>query len=122
MPIELLTAKGRLVVDPAGLQPDDPERPTLLDAVRAAGLPLAQSCRGEGVCRSCAVDIVSGADALLPLSPLEARFGFSAQRRLACQAAISGSCELVGVHHPAWGRPAPPPGAPTSAADGTLDP
>jgi ferredoxin len=122
VPIELLTAKGRLVVDPATLQPDDPERPTLLDAVRAAGLPLAQSCRGEGICRSCAVDIEAGGDALLPLSRLEVRFGFTADRRLACQAPIPGPGVALRVHHPSWGRPAPPPDAPIPASDGTLDP
>lgn len=122
MPFELLTAKGLLVVDGAALQPDDPDSPTLLDAVRAAGLPLAQSCRGEGVCRSCAVDIEAGADALLPLSPLEARFGFAPTRRLACQIAFPGPGVAVRVHHRSWGRPAPPPDAPSAASDGTLDP
>lgn len=122
MPIELLTAKGLLVVDEAALQPDDPDRPTLLDAVRAAGLPLAQSCRGVGVCRSCAVDIEAGAAALLPLSSLEARFGFGPTRRLACQVAFPGPGVAVRVHHGSWGRPAPPPDAPSAASDGTLDP
>lgn len=102
-----------------------PEQATLLDAVRHVGLPLGQSCRGEGVCRSCAVEILAGRDGLSAPSPLERRFGFIDERRLACQVrltAADAALHLV-VAHPAWGRPTAaqqePPGP---AADVSVDP
>lgn len=102
-----------------------PEQATLLDAVRHVGLPLGQSCRGEGVCRSCAVEILAGDDALTAPSPLERRFGFVDARRLACQVRLlaAHAASRVVVGNPAWGRPAAaqaePPGP---AADVSVDP
>lgn len=94
-----------------------PAEATLLDAVRHAGLPLGQSCRGEGVCRSCAVDLLAGDELLGPRTAIElrARRGVPAAPpgvRLACQARLpaAGAVARVVVGHPAWGRlPAPPP-------------
>lgn len=108
-----------------------PDEATLLDAVRHVGLPLGQSCRGEGVCRSCAVDVLAGDDQLGPPSPLERRFGHAGARRLACQARLpaptAASCVVVG--HPSWGRPPQPPqgdgepaGSPGPATGATVDP
>lgn len=111
-----------------------PAEATLLDAVRHVGLPLGQSCRGEGVCRSCAVDVLAGADRLGPPSPLERRFGFAGERRLACQARLPApaSAARVVVGHPSWGRepratsepdtPADSAGPPGPAAGATVDP
>ncbi|MBL9106916.1 MAG: 2Fe-2S iron-sulfur cluster binding domain-containing protein [Myxococcales bacterium] len=125
--IVFATAARRIVVPAAEIH--DPEGTSLLAAVRHAGLPLGQSCRGEGVCRSCAVDIVAGADRLGPLTPLERRFKFSGERRLACQAGLPSAHTDVSVvvTHPAWGRPppaepAPDPAALAAAADVTLEP
>ena len=108
----------------------DPNAATVLDAVRHVGLPLGQSCRGEGVCRSCAVEILAGADGLGAPTPLERRFGFVDARRLACQARLPapGAACSVAVANPAWGRPATatappiPGGSPGSAAGATVDP
>lgn len=102
-----------------------PEQATLLDAVRHVGLPLGQSCRGEGVCRSCAVEILAGHDGLTAASPLEQRFGFVETRRLACQAHLlaADAAIRVVVGHPAWGRPAAAqPEPPGPAADVSVDP
>jgi len=102
-----------------------PDQTTLLDAVRHVGLPLGQSCRGEGVCRSCAVEILAGGDRLTAPSPLERRFGFVDDRRLACQVRLTAAdtAALVVVGHPSWGRPTAaqrePPGP---AADASVDP
>lgn len=116
MAIEFLTAARRIVLDVADIVADDDELPpTLLDAVRAARLPIGQSCRGEGVCRSCAVDVEVGLAALPQPTALEARFGFTGPRRLACQVALPAAHELVRLHHPAWGRPAASSGGSTSA-------
>ena len=114
LPLAELTARGL-----------SPEQLTLLDAVRHVGLPLGQSCRGEGVCRSCAVEILAGHDALTAPSPLEHRFGFINERRLACQVRqnATDAALAVVVGHPAWGRPTAaqrePPGP---AADVSVDP
>lgn len=109
--------------------PDSPAELTLLDAVRHAGLPLGQSCRGEGVCRSCAVDIEAGGEHLGALTSLERRFGFDDTRRLACQARLpapAGNLHVL-VAHRAWGRPpvaepAADPAAPANATGATLEP
>lgn len=100
-----------------------PEQATLLDAVRHVGLPLGQSCRGEGVCRSCAVEILAGRDCLTAPSPLERRFGFIDERRLACQVRLTDTALRVVVGHPAWGRPtAAQAESPGPAADVSVDP
>lgn len=125
--IVFATAARRIVVPVAEIP--GPDGHDLLAAVRQAGLPLGQSCRGEGVCRSCAVDIVAGAERLGPLTPLERRFEFHAERRLACQAGLPSAHTDVSVvvTHPAWGRPPPAepasdPAALAAAADVTLEP
>ncbi|WP_371879499.1 2Fe-2S iron-sulfur cluster binding domain-containing protein [Nannocystis punicea] len=129
--IEFLTAARQIVLDVADIVADDDELPpTLLDAIRAARLPIGQSCRGEGVCRSCAVDVELGLAALPRPTPLEARFGFTGSRRLACQVALPAAQELVRLHHPAWGRPpassggstSAPSSGPGGAADDRLEP
>lgn len=120
--VELETSRGLVVLDLAPAPESAEAPPTLLNAVRRAGLPIGQSCRGDGVCRSCVVDVEAGADALLPLSPLEVRFNFTPARRLACQAVIPAGEVRVRLHHPGWGRPTAPREAPRTDADGTLDP
>lgn len=125
--IHLATARGPIRLPIAALTAcrDEPGPATVLDAVRAAGLPLGQSCRGAGVCRSCAVDIVSGASHLGPETPLELRFGFTGERRLACQAQLPDPAtdHVVCVAHRAWGRPpAADPAAPGSGTSATLEP
>ena len=98
---------------------------TLLDAVRHVGLPLGQSCRGEGVCRSCAVEILAGSDGLTAPSPLERRFGFVDDRRLACQIPLpaADAALRVVIGHPSWGRLTAAQGEPPGpVADVSVDP
>jgi ferredoxin len=121
--VHFLTARGRIALAIAELAVGD--EASLLDAVRHAGLPLGQSCRGEGVCRSCAVDVEDGVDHLGPPSPLERRFKFGDTRRLACQARLPTAAEpaIVVVAHSAWGRPpAVDPAVPTCGPGATLEP
>nr|WP_293177524.1 2Fe-2S iron-sulfur cluster-binding protein [Nannocystis sp.] len=104
-----------------------PDAATLLDAVRHVGLPLGQSCRGEGVCRSCAVEILAGIDGLTAPSPLERRFGFGFvdDRRLACQIQLTAADAAlrVVIGHPAWGRLTATQGEPPGpVADVSVDP
>jgi len=46
---------------------------TLLDAAREAGLPVAQTCTGEGVCARCGMRILQGGEGLDAESPAETR-------------------------------------------------
>lgn len=92
-----------------------PAEATMLDAIRHVGLPLGQSCRGEGVCRSCAVDVLTGDELLGPRTAIELRGRRGAPAappgvRLACQARLPapGAGSRVVVGHLAWGRPPGP--------------
>lgn len=133
------TRRDEITLDTAVFT-DDPGA-TLLDAVRRVGLPLGRSCGGEGVCRSCAVEVLIGADQLaapgaLELRQLRARPGdpephhSQAAQRLACQVALPGpgSTSRVVLGHAAWGRPPEPAapgtsgGSPAPAPGATVDP
>ena len=67
---------------------------TLLEAVRAAGLPSAQSCGGFAICSWCRMRILAGAEHLSPIEPAERRLierqGFAANERASCQAEVRG--------------------------------
>lgn len=71
-----------------------PEGATLLDAARAAGLPIARACTGRGLCGRCDLEILEGRGALSPEEPDEretlTRDRLAASRRLACQARVHG--------------------------------
>lgn len=134
--VEILfrTRRGEQTLDLASF-PAEPGA-TLLDAVRHAGLPLGQSCRGEGICRSCAIEILTGADQLAPPGALELRqlrrppeAPHTPVQRLACQTLLPApntTGQLL-LAHPAWGRPLQGPGEPSGgspapAPDATVDP
>ncbi len=67
-------AASELDVDPIGeealLSPAAPHRrgPTLLAVLRRARVPLGQSCRGQGICRACVVEVINGREHLLSAS------------------------------------------------------
>lgn len=69
---------------------------SLLAAVKRAQLPLAQSCRGVGVCGLCRVR-VSGT--LAPPDALEAKLlargDVTADERFACRARLSGDAVVT---------------------------
>lgn len=62
---------------------------TLLDAVVAAGLPIASACGAEGACARCGVEIVAGGERLDAESEREARIKarnrIDGRHRLACR-------------------------------------
>lgn len=72
-----------------------PEGTTLLDAARAAGLPIARACTGRGLCGRCDLEILDGRGCLSPEAEDEretrARDQLPASRRLSCQARVHGS-------------------------------
>ncbi|MEZ4381478.1 MAG: 2Fe-2S iron-sulfur cluster binding domain-containing protein [Nannocystaceae bacterium] len=121
--VRLLTRIGTHGERALRLQPGE----SLLELVNRAALPLGQSCHGEGICRSCDLEVVAGAEQLTPLSPLELRarrLDRAGGRRLACQVWARGDAPLpapasasaesaqaaaatVTLWHPAWGYPEP---------------
>lgn len=66
----------------------------LIDAARAAGLPVAQSCGGWGICSWCKMQVLDGLEHLSPAEPVEARLiirqAFAANERASCQAEVFG--------------------------------
>ncbi len=114
--IHLLTA---LVAEETGVGAALPgPLPSLLDVINAAELPLGQSCRGVGICRSCGVWADASAGALSPPTDREDAAALPDGWRLACQARVA-TPELVcaptspegrvdvRLWHPAWGVPEP---------------
>jgi ferredoxin len=68
---------------------------TLLDAARRAGLPLASSCGGRGICDACRVTVKAGRDALSPPTAGELDARLDADERLACQARAVGAATIT---------------------------
>ncbi|MGD0338907.1 MAG: 2Fe-2S iron-sulfur cluster-binding protein [Bacteroidota bacterium] len=72
---------------------------TLIAAANRSGIPIRQSCGGEGACGWCKVRIVEGADNLAEPSLSERKLmrekKFSADERAACRAKIFGDVGIV---------------------------
>lgn len=84
---------------PSGAFVDVPPGTTLLEAIRAAGLPVAQSCGGFAICSWCKVCVVSGAENLSAVEPPEARLiarqKFAPDERASCQAELLGDATVT---------------------------
>ncbi len=67
---------------------------TILAAANQSGVPIGQSCSGDGICGWCRVKVVEGVEHVAPPSPLEQRLreekGFAADERAACLAKVQG--------------------------------
>jgi len=63
---------------------------SLLDAARHAGLPLASSCRGAGLCDACRVSIPEGVANLSAPTTREQERRLGPGERLGCQALVLG--------------------------------
>ncbi len=72
---------------------------TLIAAANRSGVPIGQSCGGEGACGWCKVRIVEGAENLEKPMPREAQLihekQFAPDERAACQAKIFGDVSIV---------------------------
>lgn len=68
------------------------EGANLMQALLKAGLPVASSCRGDGVCAKCRIEIVEGQAHLSPPSDLEKslcqRLDIPAAERISCQVQV----------------------------------
>ena len=67
---------------------------TLIEALVGAGLPVASSCKGDGVCGKCRVRVLAGSEHLTPENEVERRrrqqLGYSTDQRLSCQTGATG--------------------------------
>ncbi len=65
-----------------------------MKALLAAGLPVASSCHGDGVCGKCRVQVLSGAENLSKVGTVEElvrdRLKTPRDYRLSCQAQVLG--------------------------------
>ena len=76
---------------PAGRSVAIEEGGTLLEAARLAGIPLASSCRGAGLCDACKVRVKEGGDRLSAPTKREELARLDSDERLACQARVLGA-------------------------------
>ena len=71
-----------------------PRGATLLEAARAAGLPIARACTGRGLCGRCELEILAGREQLSDESVEEhetrERVGLRGAERLACLTRVYG--------------------------------
>ena len=72
---------------------------TLMDAVLKIGLPVASSCRGDGVCTKCRLRVRSlEQDAVSPVSAFEQglldRIAADNDERISCQTEVRGRIEV----------------------------
>jgi 2Fe-2S ferredoxin len=68
---------------------------TVLEAARRAGLPLASSCRGAGICDACRVVVLEGFESLSDPTARELEAKLAPGERLACQAHILGPATVT---------------------------
>jgi ferredoxin len=89
----------RVTFSPLGRAAEAKPNETILDAARRIGAPIGNACGGVGVCARCRVRIVAGSENLSPPTSIELRVGaargFAADERMACQAVVSGDCEIT---------------------------
>ena len=66
----------------------------LMRALLAAGVPVASSCDGDGVCGKCRLRVVEGGGHLTKPTPREAdlavRDGLGVDERISCQTRVRG--------------------------------
>jgi ferredoxin, 2Fe-2S len=75
---------------------------SLLAAAARAGAPLGNACRGQGVCRACAVLVVDGAQTLDAVGELERRMQLEPGWRMGCKTHVRAAGRLQ-LWIPHWG-------------------
>lgn len=77
---------------------DVPRGANLMKALLDAGIPVASSCAGEGVCAKCKVTILKGSENLSAESDLERflknKFKLPKEMRVSCQTQIFGDISI----------------------------
>jgi 2Fe-2S ferredoxin len=71
---------------------------TLMKALLGAGVPVASSCNGDGVCAKCRLQIVSGDNQLSKMGEVESflqeKFQLKKGERISCQTQVLGDVEV----------------------------
>lgn len=74
----------------------------LMDALLRAGLPVASSCDGEGVCSKCRIRILQGSENLSARNEVEIflmeKSKFTDDFRISCQTHISGDITVEATY------------------------
>lgn len=69
-----------------------------MDSLLAAGLPVASSCHGDGICAKCRIIIIEGFENLSPVNNLETllrdRLKIQKQYRISCQTQVLGDIKI----------------------------
>ena len=89
-------AVPKLSIPQRKMELDLPDQANLMQSLLAAGLPVASSCGGDGICGKCKMNVA--ARCLPPPSPLEAKTLTNAQaepgERLSCQLTLDCNTEV----------------------------
>jgi 2Fe-2S ferredoxin len=90
----------RVSFQPSGRSVEVPAGSRLLDAVLAAGLPIARACGADGLCGRCGVRVLrGGATGVDEADPAEAavrsRNRLDLDLRLACRVRVLGDVEIA---------------------------
>ncbi len=71
---------------------------TLMKALLEAGLPVASSCHGDGICGKCRVQVVEGSENLSKVEELERmlheRLQIPSGQRISCQTRVLGDVKV----------------------------
>lgn len=78
---------------------------TLLAAANRASAPLGNACRGQGVCRACAVLVIAGTQHLDSPGELERRMQLEPGWRMACKTRVVAREGQIELWTPHWGTP-----------------
>lgn len=66
----------------------------LMESLLKAGLPVASSCHGDGICGKCRIQIVGGAENLTKINEIERlvrdRLKVQPEYRISCQTRVMG--------------------------------
>ena len=70
----------------------------LMKALLSAGLPVASSCLGDGICGKCRIYIIEGFENLTPMNAVETilrdRLKVPREQRISCQSEIIGDIRV----------------------------
>lgn len=70
----------------------------LMKSLLDAGLPVASSCKGDGICAKCRIIVVEGAENLSQINPLEQmlrdRLRIAHEYRISCQTQVLGNVKV----------------------------
>lgn len=70
----------------------------LMEALLKAGLPVASSCHGDGICARCRITIIAGMENLSQINPVEQilrdRLKIAREIRISCQTKVLGDITI----------------------------